>query len=250
MQVRVVQAPAGSNLENSLDRAEQQLAVNSTIPVAMTTNVVLDFMSMTKNGGPFGSFTIYTDIPGVDGSIGYDDFVVEAQTWLQLTAGVYEFGVYSDDGYKISAGTTPAAQTPVLGFHNGGTANNETTDFVVPANGLYPFRFLWYQRGGDAYAQWYSVNLATGDRTLINDPAAPNAIKAFLSAVAPALRVQSSTQVASGYADDATANIDSANKKVTIPVNGPVRFYRLVGSSAVKITSMAVQGGNAVLTYQ
>ncbi|HVV73246.1 MAG TPA: hypothetical protein VHI52_17370, partial [Verrucomicrobiae bacterium] len=249
MQVRVVQAPAGSALANSLDRAEQQLAANSSIPVAMSTNVVLDFMSMTKNGAPFGGFTNYTDIPGVDGSIGFDDFAVEAQTWLQLTKGVYAFGVYSDDGYKISAGTSPAAQTPILAFHNNGTAN-ETNQFVVPADGVYPFRFMWYQRGGDAYAQWYSVNLTTGERLLINDPSSTNAIKAFLTAVAPALRVQSSTRVDSGYADDASAVLDTTNKKITIPVNGPQRFYRLAGSSALRITSTVVQGGNVILTYQ
>lgn len=249
MQVRVVQAPPGSNLANTLDRAEQQLAQNSSIQVAATTNVVLDFISMTKNGAPFGGFTSYTDIPGVDGTIGYDDFAVEAQTWLKLSKGVYAFGVYSDDGYKISAGSSPSAQTPLLFFHSGGTAN-ETNDFVVPADGVYPFRFMWYQRGGDAYAQWYSVNRATGERLLINDPNSPNAIQAFLSAAAPTLRVQSSTHVDGGYADDATAVVDANNKKITIPVNGPQRFYRLVGASALRITTTVVQGGNVVLTYQ
>ena len=181
MSVRVVQAPQGSALDNSLDRAELQLAANSSIPAAVDTNAVLQIMSMTKNGAPFGQFGDFTDIPGIDGSIGYDDFVVEAQTWLKLSAGVYSFGVYSDDGYKISAGATPGAQTPTLFFHNGGPAN-ETNDFVVPVSGLYPFRFLWYQRGGDAYGQWYSVNRATGQTLLINDTNSVNSVEAFLSA--------------------------------------------------------------------
>jgi len=142
-------------------------------------------MSMTKNGAPFGNFPDFTDIPGLDGSIGFDDFVVEAQTWLSLPAGIYEFGVLSDDGYKISAGTTPASQTPILAFHNGGTAN-ETNAFVVPATGVYPFRFLWYQRGGDAYCQWFSVNRTTGALTWINDPNSTNSIQAFLTASSPA----------------------------------------------------------------
>jgi hypothetical protein len=181
MNVRVVQAPSGSGLDNSLDRAELQLAPSSSIPAAVDTNVVLQILSMTKNGAGFGGFQDFTDIPGVDGSIGFDDFVVEAQTWLQLSAGVYSFGVFSDDGYKISAGPNPASQTPILAFHNGGPAH-ETNDFVVPVSGVYPFRFLWYQRGGDAYAQWYAVNRSTGVATLINDPNSANAIKAYLSA--------------------------------------------------------------------
>ncbi len=186
MRVRVVQAPQGSALDNSLDRAELQLAPNSTIPVAVDTNVVLQIMSMTKNGAPFGNFTDFTDIPGVDGSIGYDDFVVEAQTWLSLSAGIYQFGVLTDDGYKISAGTTPASQTPILEFHNGGPAN-ETNAFVVPVKGVYPFRFLWYQRGGDAYGQWFSVNLTNSQATLINDLNSTNAVQAYLTASSPAV---------------------------------------------------------------
>lgn len=250
MQVRVVQAPQGSALQNSLDRAEQQLAANSTIPVAMTTNVVLDFVSMTINGAPFGYFPAYTAIPGVDGSIGTDDFAVEVQTWLQLSAGIYRFGAYSDDGYKLSAGATPAAQTPILAFHNGGPAD-ETTDFVVPATGLYPFRFMWYQRGGNAYAQWYSVDRTTGVRTLINDTNSPSAIQAYLApgAASASIRVQSSPRADSGYVDDLTATVDSVNQKATIPLNGPVRFYRLVGPAAVTIKTVAIQGSNVVLTY-
>jgi hypothetical protein len=181
MHVRVVQAPQGSDLDNSLARAELQLAPNSTIPAAVDTNLVLQIMSMTKNGAPFGNFTDFTDIPGVDGSIGYDDFVVEAQTWLVLSAGVYRFGVLSDDGYKISAGARPASQTPVVAFHSGGPAN-ETNDFVVPVAGIYPFRFLWYQRGGNTYGQWFSVNPTNGEPTLLNDPNSTNAVQAYLSA--------------------------------------------------------------------
>lgn len=181
MNVRVVQAPQGSALDNSLDRAELQLVPNSTIPVAIDTNVVLQIMSMTKNGAPFGNFADFTDIPGVDGTIGYDDFVVEAETWLVLSAGIHSFGVVTDDGYKISAGATPASQNPILMFHNGGPAN-ETNDFVVPIAGVYPFRFLWYQRGGNAYGQWFSVNRTTGETILINDPNSTNAVQAYLTA--------------------------------------------------------------------
>jgi hypothetical protein len=66
-------------------------------------------------------------------------------------------------------------------FHNGGPAN-ETNAFVVPVNGVYPFRFLWYQRGGGAYGQWFSVNPTKGQVTLINDPNSTNAVQAYLTA--------------------------------------------------------------------
>ena len=45
---------------------------------------------------------------------------------------------------------------------------------MVTAGGFYPFRFMWYERGGSGYGEWYSVDATTGDRTLVNDPAEVN----------------------------------------------------------------------------
>jgi hypothetical protein len=247
MQVRVVQAAEGSNLDNSLDRAEQQLA--GSIAAAMSTNVVMQFISMNKAGTPVGDFTEVTEVPGIDGSNGMDDFVVEAQTWLELPAGVYEFGVRTDDGYKLSAGSTTASKQPVLAFHNGGPAD-ERVGFVVPVSGVYPFRFVWYERGGAGLGQWYSIDRATGERILINDPSSPKAIRAWLSAALPALRVQSSATVASGYIDDTAVTIDAGAKRITIPLSGPMRFYRLVGATNIKIASAKLQGATLVLAYE
>lgn len=185
--VRVVQAPQGSNLDNSLQRAEDQLAPNSTIPKYYDTNVVEQVINQAQDDRNSGYFTGETLVPGLDDAAnGTDDFAVEIRAWLDLSAGVHRFGVVTDDGYQISSGASPADKSPVLAFHNGGPAN-ETFDFVVTQAGLYPFRMIWYERGGNAYSEWFSVDVASGDRTLINDAAAAGSVKAFTSvATAPA----------------------------------------------------------------
>lgn len=256
--VRMVQAPAGTpDLANSLARAEEQLAPNSSIPVYVDTNTVMQLVNMSQDEGAAGFFSApdYPEslVPGLDEFNGTDDFAVEALAWLELAAGPYRFTVISDDGFKVSSGQALGDKEPVLGFRNGGPADatTGTFDFVVPVAGFYPFRMMWYERGGGAHGEWSAVNLATGERKLINDSTTAAAVKAYLDIVpAPAVKVQSSPVVNSGYADDATATVDTAAKRALVPVSGAIRFYRLVGASALKITSAQVQGANLVMTYE
>ncbi len=252
--VRVVQAdPANGPYESSLARAELQLAPNSTIPSILDKSVTEQLVEMSQDGGAAGFFQQEYVVPGLDETGLTDDFAVEANAWLELAAGSYRFTVISDDGFKVSSGASLSAKTPVLGARDGGTANEVqgTFEFYAPVGGFYPFRMIWYERGGGAHAEWTSVNLATGVRTLINDASASGAIKAYLDIVpAPAIKVQSSPLVTGGYADDATAVIDTGAKRITIPLSGAIRFYRLVGASALSITSTQVQGANIILQYQ
>jgi len=255
--VRVVQAPAGSGLANSLARAEEQLAPNSTIPKALETTAVAQVINQTQSeGAGAGYFQAPDDpesvVPGIaESPEGTDDFSVEIMAWLELPAGAYRFGVVSDDGYKITSGATPQdTGGTVLGFHNGGPAN-ETFDFVVTQAGFYPFRMVWYERGGSAHAEWFAVDLATGERTLINDPDSPRAIKAYRNVAAEtAPKLQSTARLGEPFADDNTATVNPGAKTITVPVAGPMRFYRLSGSQAYRITSPRLQGANLVLGYE
>jgi hypothetical protein len=151
----------------------------------------------------------------------------------------------------VNSGTTPKdTGGTVLGFHSGGPAN-ETFDFVVTQGGFYPFRMIWYERGGGAHGEWFSVDLATGERTLINDAKSAKAIKAYRNVAAePQIKLQSTPQLGQAFTDDATATINTAAKTVTVPASGPARFYRLSGGQATTITSIQVQGANLVLSYQ
>ncbi len=254
--VRMVQAPAFSNLENSLDRAENQLAPNSTIPKAIEKNVVEQLINQAQDDRPSGYFTADNGfpeslVPGLaESQEGTDDFAVEITAWLELPAGAYRFGVVTDDGYKISSGARLSDKTPVLAFHNGGPAN-ETFDFVVREGGFYPFRMVWYERGGNAYAEWFSVDLNSGERTLINDPATAKALKAFVDVAAePELKLQSTARLGEPFTDDNTAVINTGARTITVPVSGPTRFYRLSGGQAYRITSVQLQGANLVLGYE
>ena len=249
-QMRMVQAPAGSNLDNSLDRAEAQLAPNSTIPVYVDTNFVEQVVNMSQDGAPAGNFPDKYIVPGLDEFNGTDDFVVEVRAWLELSAGVHRFGVVSDDGYKISSGSSPSAKEPVLAFHNGGPAN-ETFDFVVPQAGFYPFRLIWYERGGSAYAEWFSQDPATGENTLINDSTSAKAVKAYQNVAAePAVTLQFAERLGDAFADESAAVINTATKTITTAVGGSARFYRLRSDAARTLKTIAIQGGNVVMTYE
>ena len=255
--VRVVQAPPGSNLANSLDRAEAQLAPNSTIPKEVDVEAVADVINQAQSAGEgAGNFQApeypETVVPGLEeGLSGTDDFAVEIGAWLELPAGSYRFGVVTDDGYKVTSGTHPKdTGGTVVGFHNGGPAN-ETFDFIVLQGGFYPFRMVWYERGGSAHAEWFAVNLTTGQRVLINDPAAADAVKAYRNVAAePEVKLEYTTRLGEAFTEDTGAVVNTAAKTITTSVTGNTRFYRLRGGQAYTLKRPQIQGANLVLTYE
>ncbi|MHC1764808.1 MAG: hypothetical protein AB9869_10980 [Verrucomicrobiia bacterium] len=253
--VRVVQAPAGSGLENSLGRAEDQLAPNSKIPAYFSTDVVENVVNFSEMGpdSADGYFEADLLIPGlVIEENGSDDIAMEVLAYLELAAGTHRFGVRCDDGYKIVSGTSLTDNTTAaLMFHNGGPAD-ETADFVVPRTGFYPFRMVWYERGGSAHVEWFSVNPATGDRTLINDPNSPNAIKAYASVTAatPEVALESKVLITDAFAVDSTATVDTTAHTVSVPMVGASGFYRLRSTGqSITITGYRVTGTTLTILY-
>lgn len=255
---RMVQAPAGSALENSLARAEQQLAPNSSIPVFVSTNFIADVLNFAdRPDSNAGSFPGDVLVPGLDlDANGGDDFAVEMSAYLQLTAGAHRFGVISDDGYKIIAGTSLTDTTSAfLAAHNGGPAN-ETFEFVAPQAGLYPFRIVWYERGGSGYFELFSEDRTTGERILVNDTTSANAVLAFRSVTGqPAtVEVLTSADVTGTFILDSGAVLDSAAHTVTLPATDPAKFIRLRlnggATGGIRIqTIQPVPGGKVRLTY-
>jgi hypothetical protein len=66
-------------------------------------------------------------------------------------------------------------------YDNNRGAANTLFDFLVRKSGLYPFQLLYFQSGGFANCQFFSVtNFQTGGMVLINDPNDGNAIKSYL----------------------------------------------------------------------
>jgi hypothetical protein len=241
----------GANLGSSLGRAEDQLAIPPVIPADIfaegdITGADATFEWNNDNATP-------KDVPGLSGVPGtaapLNNIASEALGYLELTAGPHRFSAGSDDGFQLRSGRTPNDVTAVVMGQQDGATFGGTFDFVVEAPGLYPIRNLWYENGGGANYQLRSVNLSDNSTVVINDPANPaGVVKAFLPAVPPT--VLSAAAVGGPYTVPAGAVVNMAAKTVTVPVSGSMQFYRLSSSSALTIKSIAVSGGNVVITYQ
>ena len=251
IKVQVVQAPADVGLlENSLARAEAQLAVGSTIARAYETNVIASVINYSQEGfagGFAGSIEGDEGIPGQSDEGGTDNWAMAAVTYLDLPAGVVRFGVQSDDGYKVAAGVTLDASSPALSFFNG--VANDTFDVVVPQAGVYGFRLVWFERGGGAFVEWFTVDPTTGKRTLIN---ADGGIKAYTSAQAPVVAVQvlGSASLSGTYAALAGAVVDSSAKTITIARPSETQFFKISGGSSLTISGVRLVGETVVISYR
>lgn len=123
-------------------------------------------------------------------------FAMAVTAYLELSAGLHRFGVRRDDGFKLTSGPSFAAADATLAlgaFEPDGESGTATTefDFVVEADGVYPFRLIWFENTGGADVEWYSVNRTSGAATLINDPGKPDSVKAYMSRVsAPSVTLQ------------------------------------------------------------
>jgi len=247
--VRVVQAPIDLGpLENSLQRAESQLAANSSIAKAYDVTEVASAINYSQNAPDAGDGLFGDDqiIPGSSAELGTDNYAMEVRTFLDLPAGIVRLGVNGDDGYKVASAAAPDANTLPLEFNNGGPAT-ETFDVVVPVAGLYPFRLVWYERSGGAHIEWYSVNRTTGTPTLLN---ATGGIPAYATLTAPSIVLQSTASAGVAFATDAGATINTATKTITVARNGESRLYRLIGPAGLKLLTVSVSGNTVTLTYE
>jgi len=122
-------------------------------------------------------------VPGIPGNSAFpsDYYVASFETILDLKAGAYRFGVNSDDGFRLSAGRGPGDVVGVqLGTAGDRGMADTYADFVVGADGLYPFRLMyWESAGANAGVEFFVVDLATGTKTLINDLTGFTPIKAY-----------------------------------------------------------------------
>ena len=201
------------------------------------------------NSGSPASSPIPNDlIPGIPGSSTSptDWIVADVVTYLQLNPGCYRMGVNSDDGFKVSV--APGADTPfglVLGSFNSTRGAADTVfDFVVSAAGYYPFRLLWWQGTGGANVEWFTVNLDTGEKILVNHTN-PNSVKAFRTGQGPAYvqsivpangftGAQTNTQVKIVLVDGTTTVVDGS---ISLSIDGS------------QVTPTIVNGPTTTVTY-
>ncbi|RPJ20571.1 MAG: hypothetical protein EHM35_19300, partial [Planctomycetaceae bacterium] len=83
-----------------------------------------------------------------------------------------------------------------LGEYQGGKGSSDVIfQFYVPQAGIYPFRLMWENGGGDANLEWFTIS-DTGVRTLINDSASP--VKGWIQRTVPAAAQINKPIVANG----------------------------------------------------
>ena len=143
-----------------------------------TINYAIDpsFDGLFSPTNPFPDIT-----PGTTNNV-----AMAADMYVQLSPGLYNFDVYSDDGFEFSAGTTPSSTNLILGAANFGRAPSTTQfTFLVQTAGLYPMQLTYFkaQLGGGGVELYY--NGASGN-VLLNDPNTTGSIKAYYLAVAAA----------------------------------------------------------------
>jgi hypothetical protein len=196
--------------------------------------------SSVTGGGEQGDFRTnngYADVqfPGLPGAVGNgtDSSSLEVLCFLQFAQpGLYEMGVNSDDGFAVTTGLTPKDRfAPVLGTYDGGRGSSDSRFSIVITNaGIYPMRLLWYNGGGGANLEWFTVN--NGVRYLVNDPSPTNTtgIKAFYSGPAQAAYVsqinpydgQSGARPDQVLAQitDGSSTVNQGSVKLTVSGNG------------------------------
>jgi hypothetical protein len=184
------------NLDGNVARAKAQLngtlidpdtSMPYTNAATLGTNADGSFtvdMVLNFNDGAVGAGNFPADeqFPGLDSGVPYNWFSSEGVLYLDLPAGYYRFGVNSDDGFAMEV-KPPAgiSGSPlVVGAFDGDRAPGDTLfDVLVQTPGVYCFNLIYFESTGGAEVEFYSVDLATGEKVLVNDAANPNAIKSY-----------------------------------------------------------------------
>lgn len=257
--VRMAQSDNGDvNLDNSLARALQQLAIPPQITVDRAATGLVQMLDWNKTAEP------PANVPGLCAG-SWRNIAVESTAYVELTSGVHRFHVNTDDGAGFYSGASladPGAQ--VLWEKSSGTAN-ATFEFVAEATGLYPLRCLWQETGGSAVFHLHSVDLNDLTEVIVNDPTNPaGVVKVWYP-----LTCQSSAAVTGPYtvvagAANAVNTVDLVGTdcaptvvgsmitggKFTVPVSDQARFYRLDGPRTTRITNVQRTGAFLEITYQ
>jgi hypothetical protein len=176
--------------------------------------------------GNFSSNNGFEDeqFPGYPGSTGSTgNAAVEVLTYIHFpAAGLYQLGVNSDDGFRVTAGRAPGDLLGViLGFFDGGRGASDTVFAVlIDQPGYYPIRLIWENGNGElpgngANLEFFSVK--DGVKTLINGTDA-GALKAYRESTAAGPFVSNVMPIrgATGVPANTTVMAELSNGSVTI----------------------------------
>lgn len=188
----LIDAITGGPRENLVDTfypgEESKWVPNAsfTVPRIFQEDGVINYNQDSRNDptatqGNFGPDKPIPGIPGITAST--DNIAAEIRTFIELKAGFHRMAVNSDDGFVLSSSLNPRdALAAQLGLFNGGRgAADSFFDFAVEESGIYPFTLYWWEGGGGANVEWFTVDLNSGEKVLVNDTSNPNAVKAYRS---------------------------------------------------------------------
>lgn len=118
--------------------------------------------SSTVDGQAVGDELI-PGIPGLEG--GNDNIASEVLAYVEIPApGVYTTVVRSDDGFQLYTGNATNPSFLTVGTRTG---TDSTFYFNATKAGVYLFRLIFWENGGNAYVEWFTIN-ANGTRALVN----------------------------------------------------------------------------------
>jgi parallel beta-helix repeat protein len=128
----------GVNQIHSIARA--QSLVDGTIPSNRVSGTIAQADLFDAKGGVSSSWTVNNPIPGGGG----DDYAILMTAEIEvLTAGVFTFATYSDDGSRLKVNGVTLATDQTLG----GQTLRGSINLPV---GTYPIEWLTYERGSNA----------------------------------------------------------------------------------------------------
>jgi hypothetical protein len=180
-------------------------------------------------------------VPGMS-SESTDNFVAEITAALELKRGCYVFGVNSDDGFLATIGGRFGTQ---LGSFSGGRGAADTLfSVVVEQDGVYPLRLTWWEGGGGASVEFFTVNGMTGERILVNDRTKAGAVRAFATFRGPGtLASVGPTQSTQGVGRAPTV-IATFQNDLTSVDNSSIRLFL----DNAQVNATTTTSGSAVTT--
>lgn len=193
---------SGGTLANNTLRGEDQLRGRLLDPVtgqpypnlaiggpAFTDADVINWNQDAGFGAEMGNFQFGSTpstpdepipgIPGLEGST--DNIAAEIIGFLDLKAGLHRFGVNSDDGFRVTSAVNPRDMNGLeLGLYSGGRGSADSLfSVLVEQAGLYPVRLIWYGGTSAANLEFFTVDLPSGTKLLVNDRTQANAVRSY-----------------------------------------------------------------------
>ena len=256
---------ATGGLPNGVASAQALLAIPPQYTMNQTATSIVQLVAWDINPANF-HYGAVTNFPGMclpPGNV--NSFAVETVAYLQLTAGAHRFYVDSDDAVAVYSGANLMDTSNALVLNN--SVTHTAFDFLVEADGLYPFHIVFEQGGGDAYLVLNSVNLSDDSKTLINADGGINAFYAapdwvcmsatsakgpYTAVSVPVNPILTTTPVpcdGTGEALNLAPTVTGGT--ITIPnITSSAQFYRVAGPRSSRITSVKKSGAGLVITFQ